>query len=93
MSGKMELAPFLDYRLKPVSEELAASGARHVMICSVPASGRMRVYSDMAPPEKAYEMRRIAEALLSQAEQLERGTPGDASAVLPGLPSGIIKPS
>lgn len=80
----MELSAFLQFRLKPVSEELSASGAGHVIIAYVPASGSMTVISDRTEIEKAHLMKTIAEVLLMQAERLAKAA--DGSIIMPGLP-------
>lgn len=69
---KMELSGFLDMRLKPVGEELSASGAGHVIAAFVPAGGLMKIITDRLPVEGALMLRQMAEAMLRKAEELER---------------------
>lgn len=93
--SKMEVKAFLQLRLPPICEELAASGARHVIVAAIPAAAHMKILSDLMPMERALELRRIADQLYVEAEKLEKGQASDGGIILPGLPGGanIIKPS
>lgn len=79
---KMELAGYLEHRLRPISEEMAASGAEHVLLCYVPAAGQMKVVSNASPAQRAELMRRMGRKLLDEADTISAQL--DAALILPG---------
>lgn len=68
----MELGAYLDAKLTPVSDELGGSNLAHILIAYIPASGKMRVMSDIPPRERAILLKDMAAALNSQAEALAK---------------------
>lgn len=72
----LDLSGYLDFRLRPICDELLANGAGAIIIAGVPAADHIKIMSGLAPGEGADALRRIARALLDHATTLDREAAG-----------------